>query len=268
MMYVYPIYVQGELLMKPIYRWLSCAGVLLLAAALTGATTLDEIEAVQAERAEAGKQSQNRINNIVDETNALQDEYSQVLKVVEDLKVFNTLMERQIDRQEADIALLNDSIDEVEASRRQMTPLMVRMIEALDLFVEADAPFLLTERRKRVATLYDLLPREDVSVAEKFRKVLEAYQIENEYGRTIEAYKDSVEHEGALLEVDVLRIGRISLVYQTADLSATRMWDRDAKAWVDLEGPYRNQVRQGLRVANKLVAPDLLLLPVAAPEAL
>ena len=267
MVFVYPLFAQGELLMKPIYKGLSWAGGLLLAATLAGATTLEEVEAVQAERAEAGKQSQDRIDDIVDETNALQTEYSQVLKTVENLKVFNTLMERQIDRQEADISLLNDAIDEVEASRRQMTPLMVRMIEALDLFVETDAPFLLTERRTRVGMLYELLEREDVSVAEKFRKVLEAYQIENEYGRTIEAYKDSVEHEGALLEVDVLRIGRISLVYQTADLSATRMWDRNAKAWVDLEGPYRNQVRQGLRVANKLVAPDLLLLPVAAPEA-
>ena len=95
----------------------------------------------------------------------------------------------------------------------------------------------------------------------------EAYQIENEYGRTIEAYKSSVDHEGAALEVGRLRVGRVTLVYQTADQSATRMWDRDAGAWVDLEGSYRNQVRLGLRMALKQVAPDLLLLPVSAPEA-
>ncbi len=253
--------------MKPIFRALLCASGLLGAAALAGATTLEDIEAVQAERAEAGRQSQNRIDDIVKEADSLEYEYKRVLKELEGLKVFNTLMERQIDRQEADIGLLNDAIDEVEASRRQMMPLMVRMIEALDLFVEADAPFLLNERRTRVAALYELMEREDVSVAEKFRKVLEAYQIEDYYGRTIEAYKDSVEHEGATLEVDMLRIGRVALVYQTADLSATRKWDREARAWMDLEGSYRNQVRMGLRVARRQVAPDLLLLPVAAPEA-
>ncbi len=253
--------------MKPVCKGLLCAGGLLAAAALASATTLGEIEAVQAERAESGRQSQNRINDIVEETNSLETEYKRVLKEMEGLRVFNTLMERQIDRQEADIAKLNEAIDEIEASRRQMMPLMVRMIEALDLFVEADAPFLLDDRRARVAKLYDLMESEDVSVAEKFRKVLEAYQIEDEYGRTIEAYKGSVVHEDATLEVDVLRIGRVALIYQTADLSATRRWDREAKAWVDMEGSYRNQVRFGLRVARKQVAPDLLLLPVSAPEA-
>ena len=253
--------------MKPILGGSLWAGALLTAAALAGAATLEEIEAVQAERAEAGRQSQSRIDDIVKETDSLETEYKRVLKELEGLKVFNTLMQRQIDRQESDIGRLNEAIDEVEATGRQMLPLMVRMIEALDLFVEADAPFLLDERRKRVAGLSDLMEREDVTVAEKFRKVLEAYQIENDYGRTIEAYKAAVEHEGATLEVDVLRIGRISLVYQTADLSATRRWDGGSKSWVDLDGSYRNQVRQGLRVARKQVAPDLLLLPVSAPEA-
>ncbi len=253
--------------MKPIFRGLLCAGGLLAAAALAGATTLDEVEAVQAERAEAGKQSQSRIDEVVEETDSLESQHKQVLKELGGLEVHNTIMERQIDRQEADIALLNEAIDEVEASRRQMMPLMVRMTEALDLFVEADAPFLLKERRKRVAGLYDLMEREDVSVAEKFRKVLEAYQIETTYGHRIEAYKDSVEHEGATLEVDVLRIGRLALYYQTADQSATRRWDRDAKAWVDVDGRDRNQVRYGLRVADQQVAPDLLMLPIAAPEA-
>lgn len=253
--------------MKPMMRGSLCAGALLAAAALAGATTLEEVEAVQADRAEAGRQSQNRIDDIVKETDSLETEYKRVLKELEGLKVFNTLMQRQIDRQESDIGKLNQAIDEVEATGRQMLPLMVRMIESLELFVEADAPFLLDERRSRVGELYELMEREDVTVAEKFRKVLEAYQIENDYGRTIEAYKAAVEHEGATLEVDVLRVGRVSLVYQTADQSATRRWDHDAKGWVDLEGSYRNQVRMGLRVAQQQVAPDLLMLPVSAPEA-
>ena len=253
--------------MKAIFRGLFCAGGLLAAAALAGATTLDEIEAVQADRAQAGRQSQNRVNDIVKETDSLESQYKRVLTELENLKVFNTLFERRIAGQESDIGKLNASIDEAEATGRAIVPLMMRMIESLDLFVEADAPFLLDERRTRVANLYVLMEEQDVSVAEQFRKVLEAYQIENDYGRTIEAYKTSVDHEGAELEVDVLRIGRVALVYQTGDLSATRMWSRDSKTWVDIGGSYRNQVRLGLRVARKQVAPDLLLLPVSAPEA-
>ena len=102
--------------MKPILRGSLCAGALLTAAALAGATTLEEIETVQADRAEAGRQSQNRIDDIVKETDSLETEYKRVLKELEGLKVFNTLMQRQIDRQESDIGKLNQAIDEVEAT--------------------------------------------------------------------------------------------------------------------------------------------------------
>ena len=110
--------------MKPFLRGSLCAGALLAAAALAGATTLEEVEAVQADRAEAGRQSQNRIDDIVKETDSLETEYKRVLKELEGLKVFNTLMQRQIDRQESDIGKLNEAIDEVEATGRQMLPLM------------------------------------------------------------------------------------------------------------------------------------------------
>ncbi len=143
---------------------------------------------------------------------------------------------------------------------------MAQMVESLDQFVELDLPFLLPERRSRVAFLETLLERSDVTVAEKFRRVLEAYEIENDYGRTIEAYKDSLEFEGASREVDILRIGRIALLYQTVDAGAYGMWDRQKKEWTPLPAAYRNQIREGIRVARRQIAPNLLLLPVAAPE--
>ena len=83
---------------------------------------------------------------------------------------------------------------------------MLKMIDALDQFVELDMPFLLEERRQRVAFLRTLLERSDVTVAEKFRRLLEAYEIENDYGRTIESYKGSLDVDGASREVDFLRI--------------------------------------------------------------
>ena len=95
----------------------------------------------------------------------------------------------------------------------------------------------------------------------------EAFQIENDFGRTIETYKDALVLEGANLEVNVLRLGRIGLYFQTNDASSTGKWDPTAGQWVTLsDGMSRNQVRQGIRMARKLVAPDLLLLEIQAPE--
>jgi hypothetical protein len=117
-----------------------------------------------------------------------------------------------------------------------------------------------------VAFLGTLLERSDVTVAEKFRRLLEAYEIENDYGRTIEAYKGSLELDGAVREVDFLRIGRTALLYQTVDAEIFGMWDKSQGAWVSLPAEYRNQIRSGIKMARKQVAPNLLILPIGAPE--
>ena len=149
---------------------------------------------------------------------------------------------------------------------RQLTPLMYEMIETLDRFVKLDVPFLEDERRQRIDHLRELMGRADVTVSEKYRRLLEAYQIENEYGRPIEADRGEVEVDGARREVDFLRIGRVVLLYATLDGKRGGVWNADEKRWDKLEDRYRNSLRQGLRIARKQAAPDLLTLPVAAPK--
>ena len=111
------------------------------------------------------------------------------------------------------------------------------------------------------------MERSDVTASEKFRRVMEAYQIENDYGRTIEAYQGGQSVAGADREVDYLRIGRVGLYYQTLDTQFSGAWDKNARDWVALGNEYRGQIRDGLRIARKQTAPDLLMLPVNAPEA-
>jgi hypothetical protein len=112
-----------------------------------------------------------------------------------------------------------------------------------------------------------MMERSDVSSAEKFRRVIEAYQIENDYGRTIEAYKGTVPINGNEQEVDFLRIGRVSLAYQSVGGAHTGTWDKETGGWIELEASeFKNQIADGLRVARKQVAPDLLIVPVPAPS--
>ncbi|MEQ8230206.1 MAG: DUF3450 domain-containing protein, partial [Gammaproteobacteria bacterium] len=130
-----------------------------------------------------------------------------------------------------------------------------------------DVPFLPEERGERVARLREMMERSDVTSAEKFRRILEAYQIENEYGRTIEAYKGTLEIDGGTREVNFLRIGRIALLYQSDGGELTGGWDQASRGWQALPPEvYKQAVSTGLKVARKQVAPDLLVLPVAAPK--
>jgi len=149
---------------------------------------------------------------------------------------------------------------------REVTPLMLRMIDALESFVGLDVPFLEEERADRIVELRDLMHRADVTEAEKYRRLMEAYQVENEYGRTIEAYRSTVDKDDKELTVNFLRVGRIALVYQTLDEAEAGVWNQDQRRWEPLDSSFRTPIRQGLRIARKQSAPDLILLPLPAAK--
>ena len=212
-----------------------------------------------------GAEVQGRIDKISDETDELLSRYRNTLKQIDSIRVYNRQMQELIDSQEAELASLRDQLDRVEVVGRSVTPLMLRMIEALDQFVQLDVPFLLEERSQRIADLRKLMARADVTNAEKFRRVMEAYQIENEFGRTIEAYRSTLKRGDREITVDFLRFGRIALVYQTLDESEAGTWNQQTRSWEPLDSSYRSAIRQGLRIARKQAAPDLIRLPLPAP---
>ena len=227
--------------------------------------TVDQVTQEGEKRADAGAAEQQRVEQVANQTDALLSDYKTVTKVVDGLLVYNGLLQRQVDNQEAEKVALAESIDNVALIERQIVPMMTRMIDSLEVFIQLDTPFLMKERTERVDRLRGMMERSDVTAAEKFRRVIEAYQIENDYGRTIEAYRGSVDINGTPQEVDFLRIGRVSLTYQSVGGGHTGAWDNDAGAYVELPPEkYKTQVAHGLRVARKQVAPDLLVVPVSA----
>jgi hypothetical protein len=226
---------------------------------------VDQVMAEGEKRAEAGAAEQRRVEQIANQTDDLLAEFNTVAKVVDGLVTYNSLLQRQVDNQEAEKLALAESIDNVALIERQIIPMMTRMLDSLEQFIQLDTPFLLAERTERLERLRGMMERSDVSSAEKFRRVIEAYQIENDYGRTIEAYKGTVPINGNPQEVDFLRIGRVSLAYQSVGGTYTGAWDKEAGDWVELDpADFKNQGNQGLRVARKQVAPDLLIVPVSA----
>ena len=229
--------------------------------------TVEQVMAEGEKRADAGAAEQRRIEQIADQTANLLNDYNTVAKVVDGLVTYNALLQRQIDNQEQEMAALEESIKNVALIERQIIPMMTRMLDSMEVFIELDTPFLLEERKERLERLRGMMERSDVSAAEKFRRVVEAFQIENDYGRTIEAYKHTVMVDGNEVEADFLRVGRVSLAYQTVGGGTTGAWDKEAGQFVKLDdAEFKNQVAHGLKVARKQVAPDLLVVPVFAPE--
>lgn len=250
------------------------AAVVLLGSLVGTASTVNADETLQAildvsnQKNDAARKSQGKIDKLAEETRSLLSDYKTVNKQIDGLKVYNARLQSQISNQERRIADIDDSIANVTIVQRQMTPLVIRMIDGLEQFVELDVPFHIGERRQRVAFLRSNLDRSDVTIAEKFRQVLEAYKIENEYGRKIDAYKGSVEIGGVERDVNFFRVGRVALLYQTTDTEVSGAWDQASRSWVQLDsGEYRNAIMKGLRIARKEASIDLLKLPIPAPEA-
>ncbi|MGB0919945.1 MAG: DUF3450 domain-containing protein [Alphaproteobacteria bacterium] len=230
------------------------------------AKELDQAVKLRLEGIAQSAQSQQKIDRYDDDESQLLAEYKATLKKLEALKVYNKQLEDLISEQVKQMASLQEQIDRVTDIDRQITPLMLQMIEGLKMFVENDVPFLSEERATRLAGLDSLMANADVTPAERFRKILEAYQIENEYGRTIEAYRGALTATGQERTVEYLRVGRITFIYQTLDGEESGVWNVKTRSWDTLDSDYTSSIRQGLRIANKQAAPDLMILPVAGPE--
>ena len=263
--------VGGNMKMQRI-KAVALSTVLTAGAVFAGSSYADQslnalVAAGQSKVADAQK-SQLRINKLQDEANDLIAKFKQVNKNIEGLKVYNTQLDKQIGSQLQVMKELEAAIGQVTVIQRQIEPLTLEMLDAIEQFVKLDAPYQTEFRLERIAAVRALMDDAKVSVSEKFRQVLEVYGIESEYARKVDTYETALNLGGQELQVDVVAIGRIALMYQTKDGSITGAWDRQAKQWVELDaGQSKLHVRNAIRIAQKKAQNDIMLLPIAAPEA-
>lgn len=210
--------------------------------------------------------SQTRVTKTAEETKTIVDEYRATLRSIENTKVYNEQLRKLIASQKTEMVSIKEQIASIKKTNKEIFPLMLRMIANIEEFIKLDVPFLPEERTRRLTQIKEIMDKAKVSTSEKFRRVIEAYQIENEYGRTIEAYRGLQTVDGKELTVDFLRVGRISLVYQTLDGKTQGYWDQTERKWKELSSSYRKSIQQGLKMARKQSAPNLITMPVPAPQ--
>lgn len=230
------------------------------AASLT--TALEQRQTLQKEAVA----SQQRIDTLDDESRALLEEFRGTRTELDNLQGYNTQMARMVSAQEQEVVELEAQLQEIEITKRRILPLMVRMVEVLEQFIALDGPFLPRERRLRMEGLKELLDDPHVGLTEKYRRILEAYRVENAYAYNIEAYAGELTLGGRTRTVDFLRLGRVGLYYLTFDQAEAGYWDPGAESWKPLDESYRQAIEQGIRVARKQAPPELIKLPVPAPE--
>ncbi len=216
----------------------------------------------------AAATSQKKIDSIADAAQGMLTDYKLTMRQYDALKGYNNQVQKIVDGQKEELTSMESQLTEIDTTNQGVIPLMGRMVDTLEKFIQLDVPFLPKERSKRIADLKELQDRADVTISEKYRRIMEAYQVEMEYGRTIETYADDLEKDGKTRSVAFLRIGRVALMYQTLDKKETAAWDQEKKQWQVLSEEYRKPVSEGLKIAAKQAPPNLIKLPVQAPEKL
>jgi hypothetical protein len=190
------------------------------------------------------------------------EHYARTLAEAEISARYNTQIEQQIRSQQSEITALEQDIGGLDATAAAVEPLLQKMFTQLEEFVKGDVPFFSAERSARIEKLRELMARVDAGPGERFRRLVEAYQIEMEYGRTMSAYKEKLA-DGR--DAEFVRLGRVSLFYRTTDGAESGYWDQQQKKWV----PDRNSARaieQALAIAKETKAADLIIVPVPVPQ--
>ena len=208
--------------------------------------------------------SQSLIDSTERQTDKIVNEWKAVSKQVEGLKLYNAQKRIQIQAQLDLMDKLDEQLVQVVVMQRQIPPLAQKMLDSLESFISLDTPFRKEERQNRIDLVRSSLAKPKVTASEQVRQVLEAYNIEAEYGRKIDTYESTL-NDGTV--VNILVIGRIGMFYQTKDEQSSGRWNNETGEWDELAGSYRKPIRDGIRMAKKLAPTDMLMMPIVKGEA-
>ena len=228
------------------------------------ASDLGTAQAIQNKTNTASAQSQTRISHSADSTLSLRSDIEQLEEEVKNLDVYRKHLEVLVKDQHSELSNIDQQISDIEQTRQGVVPLMYKMIDGLKQTVKNDKPIRIEQRNLRIEKLETMMTVANVSDAEKYRRILEAYQIELDYGIKLGVYQGKITlDDDKSIEANILYLGRISLIARNFNQDKYWAWDQKEKSWTLLDSSLNSDLNHAYAVANKEVAPSLLTLPVS-----
>jgi len=238
------------------------ASLLIILSPLYAQEIVNKTIDTQVEASNVSIELQNKIDELDVESKKIYFEYKDTLNEYKSLKNYDDQLSQIIDAQIEEIASIKDQLDSLDSINIDILPLLKRMVDSLSKFISLDIPFLIDERTQRLIDLDALILRADITTAEKFRKIFEAYQIEAKFGKTIEVYQGFIQIEGNEKAVDFFRLGRLGLFYRTPNGSETGYWNSIDKNWVNVGSSLDDEIKAALDIGNRQAPPNFISLPI------
>jgi hypothetical protein len=207
------------------------------------------------------EQVQNQINQLDDERTDMVREYRTLLQRRDAADLYAKQQELVVASQREEITSLTEQLGSIDDITAQTVPMLLSMVEDLKTFVAADLPFKKVERSARMEALDGIMSQPDVTPAEQYRLIMEAYQAEMEYGRTISTWQEEIDIDGNPTTVDMFLYGRVALVYLTPNGKAAS-YNRSTGSWEALPGKYVSDIQKAIRVAQAKAQQTVLFAPI------
>lgn len=213
-----------------------------------------------------GVVAQKEIDNLDEQAKKLYYEFKDTVSEYEGLRRYDDQLEKIVFSQEEEINSILKQIDSLDNVNKEILPFLKETIDSLRKFVNLDIPFLKESRLARLDNLDSIILKSNVTTAEKFRKVFEAYQVETAFGNTIETYPGFIELEGQTITVDYFRMGRLGWYYRSANGKESGYWNKFEDSWVHTNGKLNDEIKLALDIANRQTPPNFITLPVQPVE--
>jgi hypothetical protein len=241
------------------------AGAAALVAAGGAQAQLDQALQVARQSTQAGAQAQAQIDTLADQADNAEREYLAVREQIESQRVFVEQQRVFLRSQENELAGLQAQLERVGNIERDLTPMLLEMFTALEDFIAQDLEFRMDERTARLDRIREALGDAQVSPAERYRVLLNAYEIEASYGRSLTAYEEEVEVDGVPQPARILQIGRVALIREVD--GALEIRTKDNPEWRPVPGSMAADVDRAFRIANEVTTPEVFVAPLPGPDA-
>ncbi|BCL71020.1 DUF3450 domain-containing protein [Vibrio nigripulchritudo] len=227
------------------------------------ADDLDKARAIEKKTNKTMQKAQANVDANVEASFTLQSEIEQLETQIENLTLYRNHLRKLVTSQNTELDSLEQQLKDIEDTRQGIVPLMYRMIDGLESVLTSDVPLRHEARQKRLDDIKLLMGRADVAEAEKYRRILEAYQIEIDYGTKLGAYPAEIELNDGVRQVEQLYFGRVSLVSRSLDNQKYWVWRQQNKTWEELPKEKGIEINKAFAMAAKQQAPSVVTLPLS-----
>lgn len=227
------------------------------------ANMLDKAHGIESQRLKEAKASQIRIDKMDENTQSIKAQIKQMQQTIENLSLYHENLTHLVDNQEKIKNKLIHQLENIKDIKQNLIPLMYRMIESLELWIISDLPMKYSERLERIKSLHRMMKQSDIDEAEKFKRILQAYQTELSYGVTTSIYKEKKILDGQLREVDILHFGKLALIAKS--LSGEQFWyfDKKQQKWLVIDKKENEKLQQAFELAKSPHPQDFMSLPLS-----